>query len=270
MKKLLMISLAAIISFQMPGCKTKEKTTTGGQQAAGNIIIGDNSRNSLDWHGTYTGVLPCADCEGLLTTITLGSDLTFKRSTIYKGKDEKAFEESGRFTWDKSGGSIKLEGISNAPDRYLVGENKLVQLDLEGKVIRGDLADMYVLQKVLPPVKDPVLEGKKWKLVEINGKPVDFKGKMPDAFIFFDEAEQRINGFGGCNTFFGSYELREGNRVTFSKMGSTMMSCLNMETERALLKVLETADNYNVSETSLQLNKARMAPLARFEPFTEK
>ncbi len=269
MKKLLMISIAALISFQMPGCKTKEKTTVGGQHSAGNIVIGDNSRNSLDWDGTYTGVLPCADCEGMLTTITLNRDLTFRRSTVYKGKDEKSHEESGRFTWDQSGGSIKLEGIANAPDRYLVGENKLVQLDLEGKVIRGELAAMYVLQKVQPPVKDPVLEGKKWKLVEINGKPVDFGGKMPDAFIYFDETEQRINGFGSCNTFFGSYELREGNRVTFSKMGSTMMSCLNMETERALLKVLETVDNYTVDDKSLQLNKARMAPLARFEPLAD-
>lgn len=113
------------------------------------------------------------------------------------------------------------------------------------------------------------MKAKKWKLVEINGKPVDFGGKMPDAFIYFDETEQRINGFGSCNTFFGSYELREGNRVTFSKMGSTMMSCLNMETERALLKVLETVDNYTVDDKSLQLNKARMAPLARFEPLAD-
>jgi hypothetical protein len=38
---------------------------------------GDTSRTSLDWPGTYTGVLPCADCEGIETTITLSVDLTY-------------------------------------------------------------------------------------------------------------------------------------------------------------------------------------------------
>ena len=33
-----------------------------------------NSRNSLDWNGVYKGVLPCADCEGIETVITLLND----------------------------------------------------------------------------------------------------------------------------------------------------------------------------------------------------
>ncbi len=33
------------------------------------MSTGDNSQNSLDWPGTYTGTLPCADCEGIKTEI---------------------------------------------------------------------------------------------------------------------------------------------------------------------------------------------------------
>jgi hypothetical protein len=38
-----------------------------------------------------------------------------------------------------------------------------------------------------------------------------------------------------------------------------------MERETEFLKVFEMADNYSLSGTTLSLNKARMAPLARFE-----
>lgn len=48
-------------------------------------------------------------------------------------------------------------------------------------------------------------------------------------------------------------------------MASTMMACPNMEEEREFLQVLESADNYNLVGDILELNKARMALLARFE-----
>jgi heat shock protein HslJ len=55
------------------------------------------------------------------------------------------------------------------------------------------------------------------------------------------------------------------NRIKFSKMAATMMACPDMEVEREFLQVLETADNYNLIGDTLVLNRARMAPLARFE-----
>jgi heat shock protein HslJ len=63
----------------------------------------------------------------------------------------------------------------------------------------------------------------------------------------------------------GTYELQPGNRIRFTKMAGTLMACQNMEIEDQLRKVLEMADNYNLDGDKLVLNKARMAPLARFE-----
>ncbi|MFU8831928.1 MAG: copper resistance protein NlpE N-terminal domain-containing protein, partial [Wenzhouxiangella sp.] len=34
----------------------------------------DSSRLSLDWVGTYSGVVPCASCPGIETSITLNDD----------------------------------------------------------------------------------------------------------------------------------------------------------------------------------------------------
>ena len=107
-----------------------------------------NSQNSIDWQGTYKGVTPCADCEGIETEITLNTDLTFIIKTKYLGKgDGKIFQETGNFVWDKTGGIIKLEGLKGRPSQYKVGENRLIQLDMEGNIINGALAEKYVLIK---------------------------------------------------------------------------------------------------------------------------
>lgn len=108
----------------------------------------DNSQNSLDWAGTYKGVTPCADCEGIETEIVLNADLIFTLKAKYLGKgDGKIFQEAGSFVWDKTGGIISLEGLKGRPSQYKVGENRLIQLDMEGNVITGDLAEKYVLIK---------------------------------------------------------------------------------------------------------------------------
>jgi hypothetical protein len=55
--------------------------------------------------------------------------------------------QTGSFAWNSDGNSITLIGIKNAPSVYYVGENKLMQADMDGKRISGALADKYVLIK---------------------------------------------------------------------------------------------------------------------------
>lgn len=107
-----------------------------------------NSQNALDWSGTYKGITPCADCEGIETKVILNKDLTFVIQTKYLGKDgAKVFEEKGNFIWDNTGGIVLLQGLKGRPSQFKVGENRLIQLDMEGKVISGVLAEKYVLIK---------------------------------------------------------------------------------------------------------------------------
>ena len=72
-------------------------------------------------------------------------------------------------------------------------------------------------------------------------------------------------GFGGCNSVSGAYELRNGMRLRFTNMASTMMACPDMELEREFFNVLDMTDNFACDGKTLFLHKARMAPLARFE-----
>jgi len=123
------------------GCSPKIKTTEA-------LPTGDNSMVSLDWNGTYTGTIPCADCQGIETSLTLNKDKTYLLRTKYLGKGDTFLEKSGNFAWNAAGSTITLAGINNAPSQYLVGEGKLFQLDMSGKRITGDLAEKYVLKKI--------------------------------------------------------------------------------------------------------------------------
>jgi heat shock protein HslJ len=135
------------------------------------------------------------------------------------------------------------------------------QLDMNGNQITGDLADKYVLRKALPEITN-----KYWKLVELMGKKVqhnEINKREPHMILRYDG--NKVTGSGGCNTFNSTYELKEGSRITFSKVAATLMACENMETEHEFFRILEMADNYFLSADTLVLHKARMAPLARFE-----
>ncbi|MGZ9733783.1 copper resistance protein NlpE [Flavobacterium sp. GNP002] len=146
------IILLACTSLFFFSCKKEMKKE---EVKADSIAVADtkatdmhNSQNSLDWQGTYKGITPCADCEGIETEVVLNKDMTFIIKTKYLGKgDSKTFEEKGTFVWDKTGGIISLKELKDKPNQYKVGENRLMQLDMEGKVIIGETARMYVLKK---------------------------------------------------------------------------------------------------------------------------
>ena len=109
------------------------------------------------------------------------------------------------------------------------------------------------------------LEGTKWKLTELMGKPVTTTKNGKDIYLQLNKEDHRVSGFSGCNGFGGTYELKEGSRISLSHLMGTLMACEDMTTESEFLKALQTVDNYNHNGKTLQLNRARMAPLAKFE-----
>lgn len=261
MKKIILFMGVCALMLSMNACKSNSNNVESEINKSESIARVDNSQNSLDWPGSYQGILPCADCIGIETVITLNSDDTYKVITSYSGKGEgEVFEEIGTFTWTADGGAVLLKNVEGEKFRTLkVGENKLLWLDDNGKVITGDLADKYILNKV-----DSELVEKYWKLIELFGKPLEEGDVTKDAYITLRALGNRVNGNLGCNTFFGTYEQKGKNQIRFSKIGSTMMMCLNMDVENKMKDVLAQADNYYAKNDTLILNKARMAPLARF------
>lgn len=257
MKKNLFICGISALMIGMVSCNSQQKDTKSSDTEA--VATADNSRNSLDWDGFYSGILPCADCSGIQTSLELLKDGTFNLKQVYFGKESDGFDNSGKLTWNKEGNIITI-GEGESTMKFQVGENALTMLDREGNKITGDLADNYILAKV-----DMNLVEKYWKLTELFGEAVTTPEGGKEAHMILKGEGNRVQGNAGCNSFNGTYILKPGNRISFSQMASTMMMCVNMDTETKLHQVFEMVDNYVVNGDSLVLNKARMAPLARFE-----
>ncbi|HEY0924325.1 copper resistance protein NlpE [Rheinheimera pacifica] len=139
--------MAAILL--VAGCDKAAKQTDNSEPSQNVTQLADathNARTSLDWAGTYQGMLPCADCEAINTKVTLNTDGSYQLERVYVGKSAQVFTEQGVFNWSDIGSTVLLE--AEQPVQFFVAENQLFMLDKQGKRIEGDLAARYRLQKL--------------------------------------------------------------------------------------------------------------------------
>ncbi len=239
-----------LVATGLASCKSSKKAQTNEVKSTA-----DNSMTSVDWPGNYQGILPCADCEGIKTQIVLHKDLSYILETQYLGKDDKVFQTKGTFKWNDAGSKITLD---NSEQMYQVCENRIFQLDKDGNRITGEIANKYILQ-----MEKTELTGKYWKLVRLNGKPVQ-PGER-EAFIRFDAEDNRVHGNSSCNMFNGKYELPEGNWIKFTPFTMTKMACIGNNIETEFMQVLEKTTNYSLTSNELILQDEYETTLAKFE-----
>ncbi|KII76403.1 copper resistance protein NlpE [Vibrio renipiscarius] len=104
-----------------------------------------SARNSLDWEGVYIGTLPCADCSGIATSLTLNFDGTYAYEQNYLGKGKEGeYQSTGEFIWNSKGDSVTLSKADDS-QQFFVGENVLMMLDMDGNKVEGDMAENYNL-----------------------------------------------------------------------------------------------------------------------------
>jgi uncharacterized lipoprotein NlpE involved in copper resistance len=104
-----------------------------------NISDGHTSENSLDWEGSYSGVLPCKDCDGIDARLILRKDQTYQLVLRYLGIPEKEgqdFISEGEFSWEDDGNTILLEDEKLDFQKFKVGELFLMPLDINGNEIK--------------------------------------------------------------------------------------------------------------------------------------
>ena len=293
--------LIALLSMFL-SCQKQAESQSSAQDSIAKMdsIVAEaahNAKKSLDYIGTYKGVLPCADCEGLETLLCINENNTYRLQTRYLGKGDKVFEQKGTFSWDDKGIKIILNDIENAPNQYLVGENKVTQLDMSGKLITGKSALQYVLskqsgevqtdvadnsnttkvnlnnrmeaqtviKKVNPAVGKATLAETKWRLMTLNGKIVKQNGSK-DYFIKLNSHDGRFTAYAGCNNISGSYVMPSAFGLSFSNAMMTRMACPNMELESRFAKILEQTDRYSLKDNILKFQKGKTTVLATFEP----
>lgn len=104
-----------------------------------------SSEHSQDWYGTYEAVIPCADCPGIKTTLTLNENRSFKLEEEFLEREARN-EDQGTYKWNAAGKMISLNG-NTSKYNYKVGNNTLIQLDNDGQPMQGPNKNAYVFKK---------------------------------------------------------------------------------------------------------------------------
>lgn len=82
------------------------------------------AENSLDWPGKYMGILPCADCEGIYSQLTLNPDKSYVLEEHYmkNGQALNPSKISGQFDFDAKQPAL-IHLITPTQNRvYFIGE----------------------------------------------------------------------------------------------------------------------------------------------------
>ena len=231
-----------------------------------------SSRTALDWDGVYRGKLPCADCEAIETSLTLRPDHTYIYKTRYIGLSEAVSVAQGQFSWSKDGQVIWLDKTQNPALAFFVGENRLWKLDEKGQRITGALAAHYQLKKVqstAPETDHPaLLFNRQWQLRYLDGL-----GNLEQSpiYIEFEQQEQRVFGFSGCNRFFGQFQINQipnsppiGFALQLSPLAMTKMACHADHHEGQFIQALQQVNQAKVSQNELELYNTKNRVIARF------
>jgi heat shock protein HslJ len=187
-----------------------------------------NSRNSLDWAGTYEGVLACTDCPGTKTRLTLNRDDSYRLVTQAQGSQSAEKSVTGVFTWQPSGNVITLDERGGR-HQFSVGEGRLTLLGPESGASPSPAANR-VLTLAAPHSRDleQQLGRYRWTLVlatdannrRIAGLP---PGQDHPVVLSFDGS--RLSVQGPCNRFVGGYQVTGANQLTVNVGASTRMAC---------------------------------------------
>jgi heat shock protein HslJ len=115
------------------------------------------------------------------------------------------------------------------------------------------------------PNREASLENTRWKLVELGeGRRLAPGDTVTGAFFILRTGQGQVNGSGGCNNFFGSYEI-DGDKLVFGALGNTMKMCpTGMDIEQAMMQALGETTRYAINGEVLSLY-ADDRVLARFE-----
>lgn len=140
-------SLAAIVvlAFMIASC-TGKQADKNAQNADTVAVVEEMVSPAAGFYGTYEGTLPCADCSGIKTILTLNDDTTYELSSEYLGKKDGKFNESGTYTVEEDLITL-LTPSSGDKTYYRILDGKVALTDSTGVLTEGELADKYILTK---------------------------------------------------------------------------------------------------------------------------
>ena len=223
-----------------------------------------NSQNSLDWAGTYEGVLPCADCPGIVTRLTLNYDGSYRLVTQAQGSQNAEKSVSGVFAWQPSGNAITLDERGGG-QQFSVGEGRLTLLRPGGGASQSPAGNL-VLTLAAPQSQalEQQLGRYRWTLVsatDANNRGI--VGLLPseDRPVVLSFADSRLSVQGPCNRLVGGYKVTDTDQLTVNVGVSTRMAC-----DPALMNADSALSNLLAKPLHVQLTARPSAQLQLVSP----
>jgi putative lipoprotein len=110
------------------------------------------------------------------------------------------------------------------------------------------------------------IENTAWNLIAF-GEPGAEPPVVDGAMITLLLAAGQAGGFGGCNSYGGTYQL-DGNNISFGEITSTLVACANddlTEQEQSFFTALQSVRTYELEDNQLRLLDESGEVLLSFE-----
>ena len=97
------------------------------------------------------------------------------------------------------------------------------------------------------------LAGREWSLASLGGASAEAGNGGKPATLAFSDADNRVNGFAGCNRLAGTYEAK-GDSLRIGPLALTRMACPSgMELETKFGAALDATRSYRITGNRLDL-----------------
>lgn len=114
-------------------------------------------------------------------------------------------------------------------------------------------------------LSDHELIHNRWMLVSIDGELI---ADLSTPVYFKIEKDSIVKGFAGCNEFWGNVSIMQ-NKISFSKIAATRMSCEKLNLETKFLFILQNKNNWKIESDSLYLLREEEVSLKFVKLFLE-
>ena len=162
-KNLLLCGTAAALTLSLASCNSAGKVNDNAEAPTDSTVAVAEAQpesTAFDKTGVYTGVIPCADCGGIETTLELRADGTYSLTEIYKDKKDGRFESSGKFQWDAANACITVGEGERLMIRFVLRTRERVSDIRQALPLLGDLVpSAHVVTANIHPTHEAIVEG---------------------------------------------------------------------------------------------------------------
>lgn len=150
MKKTLLSAMAAFTLFALIGCNNRSDV---------DVIQPTRVAELTPMQQSWQGILPCADCEGIETSLFLEKDGTWVMNERYQGVREEPSSFASYGTWARTADKLVLTDSQGEKSYYRAKGDALEMLDREGNPIESQFNYTLAPVKSSLPVTPMAMRG---------------------------------------------------------------------------------------------------------------